>query len=75
MKTLYIDCTAGISGSRLIGALLDLKKEDADEFKRRMSCFVATAARGLSGRRAGTAGPASRRNRFRPAARISDSRK
>lgn len=37
MKTLYIDCTAGISGSRLIGALLDLKKEDADEFKRRMS--------------------------------------
>ena len=39
MKTLYIDCTAGISGSRLIGALLDLKKEDADEFKRRMSWF------------------------------------
>lgn len=37
MKTLYIDCTAGISGSRLIGALLDLKGEKADEFERRMS--------------------------------------
>ena len=37
MKTLYIDCTAGISGSRLIGALLDLKGENADEFERRMS--------------------------------------
>lgn len=37
MKTLYIDCTAGISGNRLIGALLDLKGENADEFDRRMS--------------------------------------
>ena len=37
MKTLYIDCAAGISGSRLIGALLDLKRENADEFRRRTS--------------------------------------
>lgn len=39
MKTLYIDCAAGISGSRLIGALLDLKRENAGEFSRRMSWF------------------------------------
>jgi len=37
MKTLYIDCTAGISGKRLIRALLDLKRENADGFNQRMS--------------------------------------
>ena len=39
MRTLYIDCFAGIAGDMFLGALLDLGL-DADEFRKKLSSLA-----------------------------------